>query len=88
MTATPRRAASCAAHARRELQAVTNAAPEGQRCWATQAADALTAMGKLVSEAISQGRDVADPAAMAAQIHACRSAALIGPARPRPAPAR
>ncbi len=35
-------------------------------------------MQKLISEAISQGRDVVDPAAMAAQIHAFRSAALIG----------
>ena len=35
-------------------------------------------MQKLVSEAISQGRDMADPAAMAAQIHVYRSAALIG----------
>ena len=68
----------CCAHARRELQAVTDLAPEGQWCWATQAADALTAMQKLVSETISQGRDAADPAAIDAQIHAYRSAALIG----------
>ena len=34
----------CCAHARRELQAVTDLAPQGQWCWATQAADALTAM--------------------------------------------
>jgi transposase len=68
----------CCAHALRELQAVTDLAPEGQWCWATQAADALTAMHKLVSETISQGRDIADPAAMDAQIHAYRSAALIG----------
>ena len=68
----------CCAHARRELQAVTDLAPEGQWCWATQAADALTAMQQLVSETISQGRDVVDPAAMDAQIHAYRSAALIG----------
>jgi transposase len=68
----------CCAHARRELQAITDLAPEGEWCWATQAADALTAMQKLVSEAVSQGRDVADPAALDAQIHAYRSAALIG----------
>jgi transposase len=67
----------CCAHARRELQAITDLA-EGEWCWATQAADALTAMQKLVSEAISQGREVADPAALDAQIHAYRSAALIG----------
>jgi hypothetical protein len=35
-------------------------------------------MQKLVSETISQGRDIADPAEMGAQIHAYRSAALIG----------
>jgi transposase len=68
----------CCAHARRELQAVTDLAPEDQWCWATQAADALTAMQKLVSEAVSQGRDMADRAEMDAQIHAYRSAALIG----------
>jgi transposase len=68
----------CCAHVRRELQAVTDLAPQGQWCWATQAADALTATHKLVSEAISQGRNTADPAAMDAQIHAYRSAALIG----------
>ena len=75
MTATPRRATSCAV---RELQAVTDLASKGEWCWAAQAADALTAMQKLVSEAISQGRDMADPAAMGAQIHVYRSAALIG----------
>jgi hypothetical protein len=35
-------------------------------------------MQKLVSEAIAQGHDAADPAALAAQTHAFRSAALIG----------
>jgi hypothetical protein len=39
----------CCAHARRELQAVTDAAPQGQWCWAAQAAEALTAMQQLVS---------------------------------------
>ena len=68
----------CCAHARRELQAVTDLAPGGEWCWAAQAADALTAMQKLVSEAIAQGRDVVDPAALDVRIHAYRSAALIG----------
>jgi transposase len=67
----------CCAHALRELQAVADCAPEGQWCWAAQAADALTAMQKLVNEANSHGR-AADPAALAAQIHTYRSAALIG----------
>jgi transposase len=68
----------CCAHALRELPAVTDAAPAGQWCWAAQAAQALTAMQDLAREAASQGRDAADPAALAAQIRLYRSAALIG----------
>jgi len=68
----------CCAHALRELQAVTDSAPDGGWCWAAQAADALTTMQALVSEAISQGRDAADPAALAVQLHRYRSAALLG----------
>jgi transposase len=68
----------CCAHALRELQAVTDAAPQGQWCWAGQAAEALTAMQALVSEAVSQGRAAADPAALAAQVRLFRSAALAG----------
>jgi transposase len=68
----------CCAHAQRELQAVTDAAPQGQWCWAAQAAEAITAMQALASEAISQDRDAVDPAALAAQICLCRSAALAG----------
>ena len=58
----------CCAHALRELQAVTDSAPAGQWCWAAQAAGALTGMQALVSDAIAQGRDAADPGALAAQI--------------------
>jgi hypothetical protein len=68
----------CCAHALRELQAVTDAAPAGRWCWAAQAAGALTAMQRLVSEAIAQGTDGVDGAALAAQVHAYRSAAVIG----------
>ena len=68
----------CCAHALRELQAVTDAAPQGQWCWAAQAAEALTAMQALAAEAISQGRDAVDPAALAAQVRLYRSAALAG----------
>jgi transposase len=68
----------CCAHALRELQAAADAAPEGQWCWATQAAEALTAMQQLVRKAISQGRYAVDPATLAAQVHSFRSAALIG----------
>ena len=68
----------CCAHALRELQAVTDAAPAGQWCWAARAAEALTAMQGLVREAISHGRDAVDPAALAAQVRLFRSAALAG----------
>lgn len=68
----------CCAHALRELQAVTGSAPAGQWCWAAQAADAFTGMQALASDAIAQGRDAADPAALAAQIHSYRSAVLLG----------
>ena len=84
MTPTPALTTSCAARTRlRELQAVTGSAPAGKWCWAAQAADALTGMQALVSDAIAQraiaqGRDAADPAALAAQIHSYRSAVLLG----------
>lgn len=68
----------CCAHALRELQAVTDGAPEGGWCWAAQAGDALTGMQALASEAIAQGRDAVDPAALAAQVHSYRSAVLLG----------
>jgi transposase len=71
----------CCAHALRELQAVTDAAPAGQWCWAAQAAEALTAMQDLVREAISQGRDAVDPAMLAAQVRLYRSAVLAGASR-------
>lgn len=68
----------CCAHALRELQAVTDSAPASEWCWAGQAAEALTTMQALVSEAITEGRDAADPAALARQVHLCRSAVLLG----------
>ena len=68
----------CCAHALRELQAVTDAAPQGPWCWATQAAEALTAMQTLVREATGQGRGAADPDALAAQVRLFRSAVLAG----------
>lgn len=68
----------CCAHALRDLQAVTDAAPAGQWCWAAQAAEAITTMQTLVSEAISQGKATVDPAALARQVTRYHSAALIG----------
>jgi len=75
----------CCAHALRELQAVADAAPAGPWCWAVQAAEAFTAMQDLVREAVSQGHDAVDPAALAAQVRLFRPAVLAGPARPPPA---
>jgi transposase len=68
----------CSAHALRELQAVADAAPAGQWCWATQAAEALTAMQDLAREAISHDRDAVDPDALAGQVRLFRSAVLAG----------
>jgi transposase len=68
----------CCAHALRELQAVADAAPQREWCWAAQAAEALTAMQDLVREAVSRDRDAADPEALAAQVRLFRSAVLAG----------
>jgi transposase len=68
----------CCAHALRELQAVADAAPAGDWCWAAQAAEAITAMQRLVGEAIAQGRAAVDPDALQVQVTRYRSAALIG----------
>jgi transposase len=69
----------CCAHALRELAAVTEVAAFGAAwCWATQAADALVATQKFVTEAIAAGADVLDPEALAVQVHRYRSAAQIG----------
>ena len=70
------------AHAQRELQAVADAAgPDVDWCWATQAADALVAMQKLVADATAAdatAADAIDSYALAKQIQLYRSAAQIG----------
>jgi transposase len=69
----------CCAHALRELQAVTDAAPDDANwCWATQAADALVAMQKLVAEAIAAGADAVEVGALTEQVGLYRSAVQIG----------
>jgi transposase len=69
----------CCAHALRELQGVAEAAPpDAEWCWASQAGDALGAMGRLVADAIAAGADAVDPDALATQIHRFRSAAQLG----------
>jgi transposase len=69
----------CCAHAQRELAAV---AESGDRdvdwCWATQAADALVAMQKLVGQAVAAGANAVDPDALATLTQRYRSAAQIG----------
>jgi transposase len=72
--------ALCGAHVLRELQAVTDLAPEGQWCWGAQAADALRELNELVNDAlaVSNTLENIDPAALAAAIHRYRSAALLG----------
>ncbi len=69
----------CCAHALRELAAVAeHRARDADWCWATQAADALVAMQKLVAEAIAAGADAIDPDALDKQVQLYRSAAQIG----------
>ena len=72
--------ALCNAHALRELQAVTDAAPPGQWCWASQAAGALRDMKRQADASLAADGtlDHVDPAAMAAARHRYRSAVLIG----------
>jgi transposase len=69
----------CCAHALRELAAVTDTAPvDAEWCWATQAADALVAMQKLVDDAITAGADTIDPDTLDKQVALYRSAVQIG----------
>jgi transposase len=69
----------CCAHALRELQAVADTAgPDAEWCWATQAADALVAMQKLVDDAIETDADTIAPDALGQQIGFYHSAAQIG----------
>ena len=69
----------CCAHALRELAAVADTQPaDTDWCWATQAADALVAMQKLVVEAISAGAERLDPDMLDKHLRLYRSAAQIG----------
>lgn len=68
----------CCAHALRELQAVTDAAADADWCWATQAADALVAMQKLVTGAIAAGASAVEADALSEQVRLHRSAVQIG----------
>ena len=72
--------ALCNAHALRELQAVIDASPDGQWCWAAQAADALREMKRLAdaSLAIDGTLDHADQEKLTGTRHRYHSAVLIG----------
>ncbi len=48
--------ALCNAHALREMQAVADTAPDGEWCWATQAADALRGMKRLADASLAIDR--------------------------------
>jgi transposase len=77
----------CCAHAMRELHAAAEAAPSRNGWhWATQTADALTAIQKLVADAVTAGGAVdtaVDSEALNIQIHAFRCATLLGAAQTR-----
>lgn len=72
--------ALCNAHALRELQAVIDATPQDQWCWAAQAADALRQMKHLVDEALTADGTLTslDTDAFADARREFRSAILIG----------
>ena len=71
----------CCAHALRELAAVADTVPNADWCWATQTADALVAIQKLINDAIATGAhtvDALDADALARQVRLYRSGAQIG----------
>jgi transposase len=74
--------ARCNAHVLRELQAVidhhNSGGGEGEWCWATQSADALRTMKRLVDEARDGTLKGVDTAAMTEAKHDFRSAARLG----------
>jgi transposase len=68
----------CCAHVQRELQAVVDASPTGQWCWAEQAGKAVVGLQILVDDAIAAGQKAVDEARRADLVAQLRSAALIG----------
>jgi len=69
----------CCAHALRELTAVTETAPtDADWCWATQAANALIDLQKLVVEAITTDAERLDPDMLDKHTRLYRSAVQIG----------
>jgi transposase len=72
--------ALCNAHALRELQAVTDAAPAGQWCWAAQAADASREIKRLADASLAVDGTLThlDQGKLATIRHRYHSAVLIG----------
>jgi transposase len=72
--------ALCNAHALRELQAVTDAAPAGRWCWAAQAADALRDMKRLADASLAKDGTLGhlDQVKIAQALRRYHCAALIG----------
>jgi transposase len=69
----------CCAHALRELAAVADTAgSDVDWCWATQAADALVEMQKLVAQALAAGVVALGPDTLDKQVQLFRSAVQIG----------
>ena len=68
----------CCAHVVRELAGVTDTKPDGQWCWAQQAADALVALQQLVVESLAHEAVDIDPEALHTKRSLLRSAARIG----------
>ncbi len=71
----------CCAHALRELVAVADTVPDADWCWATQTADALVAIQKLINDATTAGADTVDAVdadALAGQVRLYRLGAQIG----------
>ncbi len=69
----------CCAHALRELAGVADVAPgDADWCWARQAADALVAMQRLVTQAVASGVDGLAADTLAEQVGLYRSAVQIG----------
>jgi transposase len=68
----------CCAHVQRELQAVVDASPAGQWCWAQQAGKALVGLQVLVDDAVAAGHNAVEEARRADLVAQLRSAALIG----------
>ena len=92
MTPTPTSNINCAAPTRcANWPPSPTPCPNADWCWATQAADALVAMQKLVNDAIAAGADTVElsmPSPSPGRSGSTAPPHRSGPPRPPPAPAR